>query len=193
MAATLTKAMLEDVSLGCACVKLVEQTYDITDTTFDNADEIYTESGTLSIDQAEDSKTEIKIDQGDQTIATTYEKGEFTITGKVPSTAIPLFEYFYSSASITSPTLTAGITGSDGTTKYKTAKGFDISGQRKKVTMFIESESRNTALIFTNVELVPTFTWGDVKTTPIGITFNGTVLAATKDKAPSLIILKQGE
>lgn len=193
MAATLTKAMLEDVSVGCACIKLIEQTYDITDTTFDNADEIFTESGTLNVSQADASKTDIKLDQLDQTVKSVYEKGEFTVTGKVPSTAIPLFEYFYSSASITSPTLTAGITGADGTTKYKTAKGFDISGLRKKVTMFIESESGNTALIFTNVELVPTFTWGDVKTTPIGITFNGTVLAATKDKAPSLIILKQGE
>ena len=55
--------MLGDLMTGCACIKLVDQVNTLTDTTFADADEIYTTEGSLAIAQAEASKTESKIDQ----------------------------------------------------------------------------------------------------------------------------------
>lgn len=189
MAATLTAEMLKDIEMGNASVRLVEQTDTITDTTFDDADQIFTTEGTLQISQAEATKTEFKIDQRDAAVAVNYESGEFNVNGTVPSSAIPLFDYFYNKSG-SQPTLTTGITSVDGATKYTEANGYDLDAKRKKVTMLVESQSKKTAIIFTNVELVTALNWGDVKTTPIGLTFTGTVMASAKDKAPSFIILK---
>lgn len=189
MAATLTEAILKDIEMGNASVRLVEQTDNITDTTFDDADQIFTTEGTLQIQQAEATKTEFKIDQKDAAVAVNYESGEFTINGTVPSSAIPLFDYFYNKSS-NQPALTTGITSVDGSAKYTEAYGYDLDAKRKKVTMLVESQSKKTAIIFTNVEMVTSLNWGEVKTTPIGLTFTGTVLAASGTGVPSFIILK---
>lgn len=191
MAATLTEAMLSDLAVGNACIKLVEQTDTLKDTTFDNADEIFTTEGSLNITQADPTKTNINIDQGEVPIDTAYTAGDFTITGTVPSVAIALFDYFYNPAK-TQPSLTSGITGSDGTTKYKTARGYNIDNKRKKCTIFIESESRQTAIVFMNVDIVTVINWGTVKTTPLGLNFTGTVLRNNTEGAPDFVILKSG-
>lgn len=189
MAATLTESILKDLEMGNASVKLIEQTDTISDTMFDDADKIFTTEGTLQIAQAEATKTEFKIDQKDAAVAVNYESGEFTINGTVPSSAIELFDYFYNKSTI-QPTLTTGITAEDGVTKYTQATGYNLDAKRKKVTMLVESQSKKTAIIFVNVELVTSLSWGDVKTTPIGLTFTGTVLAATAAGVPSFVILK---
>lgn len=189
MAATLTEDILKDIEMGNACIRLVEQTDTITATTFDGADQIFTTEGTLQITQAEPTKTEFKIDQKDAAVAVNYESGEFTLNGTVPSSAIELFDYFYNQ-STTQPTLGTGITSIDGTTKYTSGTGYNLDAKRKKVSLLVESQSKKTAIVFVNVELVTSLNWGEVKTTPIGLTFVGTVLAATASGVPSFIILK---
>lgn len=188
MAATLTEEMLQDIEMGNASVRLVEQTNTISNTTFDEADYIYTTAGTLQIQQADASKTEFKIDQKDAAVAVNYESGEFTVGGTIPSCAIPLFDYFYNK-SATQPAITA-LKAVDGVSTYSSATGYNLDAKRKKVTMLVESQSKKTAIVFVNVELVTALNWGDVKTNPIGLTFTGTVLAATATGIPSFIILK---
>ena len=192
MAATLTKSILKDLMIGASSVRLVEQTDILTDTTFDDADEIFTTEGTLSIAQADPTTTEIRIDQSDTAIDTSYTAGEFPITGTVPSSAIPLFDYFFNK-STTQPTLTTGITSIDGTTKYKTAAGYNLDNKRKKVTMLIESQSKKTAVVFMNVDMIVSINWGDVKTNPLGLNFTGTVLCNNTSSQPTFVILKSGE
>ena len=192
MAAKLTKSILKDLMVGVSSVRLAEQTDILTDTTFDDADEIFTTEGTLSIAQADPTTNEIRIDQSDIAIDTSYTAGEFPITGTVPSSAIPLFDYFFNK-STTQPTLTTGITSIDGTTKYKAATGYNLDNKRKKVTMLIESQSKKTAVVFMNVDMMVSINWGDVKTNPLGLNFTGTVLSSNTSGQPTFVILKSGE
>ena len=189
MAATLTKAMLNDLETGNAIVKIIPQTNTITDTSFNDANTLYTADGTLTITQAQPTKTEIKVDQMDAAVAVVYEAGEFTVSGTLPTTAIEAFEYFYSK-STNQPTLTTGITANDGVTKLTEATGFNLDGKRVNVTMYIESKSGKTAIVFTNVVMIVNINWGTVKTTPFGLEFTGTVLSATAEGVPSFIVLK---
>lgn len=192
MAATLTKAILKDLMVGVSSVRLVEQTDVLTDTTFDDADEIFTTEGTLNIAQADPTTNEIRIDQSDTAIDTSYTAGEFPITGTVPSSAIPLFDYFFNK-STTQAVLTTGITSIDGTTKYTKATGYNLDNKRKKVTMLIESQSKKTAVAFMNVDMIVSINWGDVKTNPLGLNFTGTVLGNNTSGQATFHILKSGE
>ncbi|WP_459187304.1 hypothetical protein ACGE0T_14340 [Parabacteroides sp. APC149_11_2_Y6] len=189
MAATLTEAILNDLMMGVSSIRMVDQTDSLTDTTFDDADQIFTTEGSLNIAQGDPTKTEIKIDQSDLAIETAYTAGEFPITGTVPSSAIELFDYFFNKSK-TQPTLTTGITSIDGTTKYKSASGYSLDNKRKRVTMLIESQSKKTAVVFMNVDMVVSINWGEVKTTPLGLNFSGTVLRNSTDGKSDFIILK---
>lgn len=189
MAATLTDEILQDLAIGNSSIKIVDQTDTLSDTTFNDADRIFTMEGTLNISQGDPTKTEIKIDQSDLAIDTSYTSGEFTITGTVPASAIPLFDYFYNK-STTQPTITAGITASDGVTKYNTAAAYKLDNKRKKVTMLIESQSHKTAIVFMNVDMIVSVNWNDVKTNPLGLNFTGTVLRNSSEGKGDFVILK---
>lgn len=189
MAATLTDEILKDLAIGNSSIKMVEQTDTLTATTFDEADRIFTTEGTLNIAQGDPTKTDVKIDQSDLAIDTSYTAGEFTITGTVPSSAIALFDYFYNK-STSQPTITAGITASDGTTKYNSAAAYNLDNKRKKVTMLLESQSNKTAIVFMNVDMIVSINWNDVKTSPLGLNFTGTVLRNSSEGKGDFVILK---
>lgn len=189
MAATLTRAILNDLEKGQACIKVVTQTDVLTDTTFDDADKLFTAKDTFSIVQAEPTKTEIKIDQYDETIDTTVEIGEFNITGSIPSSAIELFEFFYPTASV-QPSLTTGIIGDDGVTKYTEAKAFYHEPKEINVTMLVESQSKKTALVFTHVKMVVSMNHDSVQSNLFVLNFNGTVLKPRTAGTGSFVVLK---
>lgn len=182
--------MLDDLKKGNASFKVVSQTYDIKDNTFDDADQFYTVEGTLTISGGEATVTGIKIDQSQTSISEYEEFSDVTIAGSIPSTATEVFDYFYNK-STKQPTLTDGITASDGVTKLKEAKGYGINGKGKDLTILIESDSHDTAIIFTNVKLYASApSVANVKTEPWAIPFNGIAKEATLDGAPGMIILK---
>ena len=190
MAATLTKSMLDDLRKGNASFKVIPQTYNITDTSFDDADQFYTIEGTLAVGGGEASITGIKIDQAKSSISETEDFSDVTVTGSIPSTALELFDFFYDK-STTQPALTTGITASDGVTKLTEASGYSLNGKGKNVTILLESESNDTAIIFTNVKLyasAPSLT--NVKSEPWVVPFNGIAKEATQSGAASMIILK---
>lgn len=190
MTATLTKSMLNDLKKGNASFKVVPQTYDITDTTFDDADQFFTVEGTLSISGGEATVTGIKIDQSQSSISEYEEFSDVTIAGSIPSTALEVFDFFYNKSS-KQPNLTNGITSSDGVTKLKEAAGYAINGKGKDLTILVESDSRDTAVIFTNVKLYASApSLANVKTEPWAIPFNGIAKEATLEGAPAMIILK---
>lgn len=188
----LSKEILKNLMLGVFSIRLAEQTDVLTDTTFDNSDEIYTTEGTLNVDQADPSVNELRIDQSDVPIDTSYTAGEYKITGTLPSSAKPVFDYFYEKSS-EQPTLTNGITSADGTTKYKKAYGYEIQSKRKKATIMIENQAKDRAIVLMNVDLIASTKWGDVKTSPLGIGISGTVLSNNTKGQPSFVILENGE
>lgn len=190
MAATLTKSMLDDLEKGNASFRVIPQTYNITDTSFDDADQFFTIEGTLSISGGEASVTGIKIDQAKSSLKETEEFSDVTISGNIPSTALEVFDFFYDK-SIDQPTLTTGITMSDGVTKLTEASGYSLNGKGKDLTILVESDSNKTAIIFTNVRLYAgAVNLSNVKTEPWIVPFSGIAKEATQAKAPSIIVLK---
>lgn len=189
MAATLTRAILNDLEKGQACIKVVTQTDTLTDTTFADADKLFTSKDSFAIAQADPTMTEIKIDQYDETIDTSVELGEFNISGSIPSSAIELFDYFYPVATI-QPTLTTGIIGDDGVTKYTEAKAYNHEPKEVNVTMFVESQSKKSALVFTHVRMTVVMNHDSVQTNLFTLNFTGTVLKPRTDGAGSFVVLK---
>lgn len=190
MAATLTRAMLDDLRKGNASFKVVPQTYNITDTTFDDADQFFTVEDTLAIGGGDVTINGIKIDQSTANISEYEEFADVTISGSIPSTALEVFDYLFEKSN-TQPTLTSGITASDGITKLTEASGYKLNGKGKAVTILIESDSKDTAIIYTNVKLFAgALNASNVKSTPWAIPFNGLAKEATVDGAPSFIVLK---
>ena len=153
MAATLTAAMKSDLGKGNARILIIPTVDPITNTSFDDADELFTTNGTLAVAEAEPTQTEIKLDQGGgEQLTNMYEIGKTTIKGTVPLVATALYNYFY-----------IQLTGSDkpisGSTITIKGKTFNVAGcytlEKKivNVSMYLESESGNTAVIYHNCEM----------------------------------------
>lgn len=187
--ATLTKQIINDLTIGNACIKVINQTNSITDSSFTDADKFFTYADTLSIVQEEMTRTDVKIDQYDETIGGTYESGAYTISGEVPSTAIEAFEYFWDKSTV-QPTLTSGITADDGVTKFTSATAFNLNSKKRKATILVESQDHRTAVIFTNVELTAVQNWETVRTEPYTINFSGSIMTPTAEGVGAFIVLK---
>ncbi len=166
MAATLTESVLQDVMTGIAKIKLVP-VGKIIATTFDEADEIFTVKDSVNVSQTAPTKNEVKIDQRETAIAVTYESGEFTITGQIPSMAEPLLKYFYN----TTATAPIAITG------YNAGVGVKLDRKSVKAMLYIEAQS-GQALIITNCEFVTNIMWDSTSTTPLRLEFTATALTA---------------
>lgn len=189
MAATLDKGILDAIMTGNSSIRMIPRVDAITDTSFDEADEIFTVEGTLSIEQAEPTSNPINLDQTDLPAKTIYTAGEYALSADVPSVATEMLEYFYDPAT-TQPTLTTGITGADGTTKYKNPKGFFAQPKRKSVTMLLEDRDKQNALVLMNVDLVASQSFTNVKTSAFVIRLTGSVLTNPTAGAPDFVVLK---
>ena len=97
MAATLTKAMIDDLHKGMASISLLKYpeggvTFGTLD--FSDADQIFTLKDSFSITPSDPTSEEVKIDQGDKTIDTTITTGEYKMAGQIPSVAVAVLDYF---------------------------------------------------------------------------------------------------
>lgn len=179
-ASDITRSILNAQFKGQTCVRFVEQTDTITDATFANAGLLFTEKDSFSLVQADPTRTDIKIDQGDETIDTAVENGEFTVSGSIPSFDVKVFKLFYPEAA-TQPTITTGITGIDGTTKFDSVTAFDFAPKELDVTMWVESANKKYAYILTHVRLTAVMNHDSVSTTLFTLNFTGTVLKPRTD------------
>lgn len=185
--ATLTKAMLEDLHKGCAAIRLIAQTDDITTADFSQADEIFTLKDTFSVNQGEPTVDEIKIDQGDKTILTDVDTAEFNMSGDIPSAAKELFDYFFATNSGTAATKVT--TKVDGSTADYEGYGYSTAPKMTKATVLVKSASGNTAVAFMNVQFVVNYVDDDMNN-PQRVHFIGTVLANTGDGEDFYILTK---
>ena len=180
--ATLTHAMLDDLHIGNACLSILPYNasgVDITSAmTFASADKIYTLEGTFNLECDDPSSTDIKIDQHQEVIDTSIDKGgNWRMTGNIPSVAVNLLQYFFTEGSaINAGTASSlkGVTGAEGT--FYTGQGFMATPETIEVTVLAESESKNTAILFPHVKMIVSKPKKDDNDNPAYLSFVGFVL-----------------
>jgi hypothetical protein len=185
-AATLTKAMLEDLHKGMAAISLV--TYpsggvDFDTLDFKSADQIFTIKDSFNLTPSESSTEEIKIDQRDEAIDTTVTKGEWTMAGNIPSVATALLAYFFNQGQTV-----ASLIGQEGDT-YAGA-GYFSEAKEVICSVLIESASKKTAIAFARVKFVVNGISIEGTDTPSYLAFTGSVLANTMSGKGDFAVLK---
>ena len=148
---------------------------------FSSAGLLYSIEGSLSIEWAEPTLEELKVDQMQQTIAVDIEKGDITFTANYPTIAqAALAELF--KADNTEKTVTA-----DSSTQYK-GKGIFLTPQQTEVTMMIEDQDQKYAVIFARVSLTARLVYdSDNRIWYIGL--DGRILANLKSGEPDALII----
>lgn len=179
---TLTHAMLDDLHVGNASLSLLPYSASGVDITsgldFSNADQIFTLEGSFNLESDDPSSTDIRIDQHQEVIDTSIDKGgNWRMTGNIPSIATALLEYFFTEGSAiaagTASNLT-GVTGAEGT--YYTGRGFLATPETIEVTILAESESKNTAILFPHVKMIVSKPKKDDNDNPAYLSFVGFIL-----------------
>lgn len=175
MAATLTSAMKSDLAYGNAKILLAKYASGgLTDSTFTDADEIYTTKDSFKITESDPTSTLIQLDQGAGECAGQIPiQNETNIEATIPFSATELFDYFYNKATSSAISLTTGIVS--GSSTYKTGTNYSFNKKVVKVKMLVESYTKNTALVFHNVDLMVTLIQDSVNSTPLGLKLMGKV------------------
>ncbi len=163
MAATLTKAALDKIFVGISKIQLAP-VGELKATTFDTADEIFTVKDSVSFSQAQPTKTEIKVDQFSAPIAASYESGEFTITGNIPSLAKEILAYFYKVNS----TAPVAITG------FTKGTGIDLENKIVEAMIKITSGDGKMAVVIPRCEFIANFDWSNTSTSAMAVMFTAT-------------------
>ena len=194
MTTTLTHDMLADLNIGNASLSLLPYAatgLDITSgVSFSGADQIFTLEGSLQLTADDPSGSSIRIDQHREVIDTDIDKGgNWRMLGNIPSQAVELLSYFFTdgaavaAGSVSTPT---GVTGQDGNAYY-TGKGFLATPEIIEVSILMESESKNTAILFPHVKLVVSPVKKDDNTNPAYLSFVGFILPNPYKKSDALV------
>lgn len=191
--ATLTHAMLEDLHVGNASISLLAYTNGGVDITsgldFSSADRIFTLEGSFNLTSDDPTSSDIKIDQYQEVIDTKITKGRnWRMTGNIPSQAQALLEYFYTEGSTIAAGTAAspkGVKGADGA--FYTGEGFLSTPETKEVTTLVESESKNTAVLFAHVKLIVSPMRRDDNDNPAYFPFVGYILPNPYKKDSTLV------
>lgn len=172
--ATLTSNMTDDLQKGMAAISLLpyneEKGVTFSNLDFSGADQIFTLKDSFSVTPSDPTSEEIKIDQGDKTIDTTVETGEYKMAGQIPSVAVEVLDYFMNKA-----TTVTGVKGQDGTTY--SGNSYEIEPREVICTVLIESASKKTAIVFAKVKFVIPGVTIENAATPAYLAFNADVLA----------------
>ena len=180
--ATLTQAMLDDLHIGNASLSLLAYSAAGLDMTagvdFSAADQIFTLENSFQLVCDDPSGSEIRIDQHQKVIDTQINKGgNWRMQGNIPSQAQALLEYFFPEGkAISAGTVGSvkGVKGSDGA--FYTGEGFLSTPEIIEVSVLVESESKNTAILFAHVKMVVSPVKKDDNSNPAYLSFVGYVL-----------------
>lgn len=181
---TLKKELLDSLARGIASTKILPVTSGSVTTgslDFTNAGLIYSIEGSLNIEWAEPTLEELKVDQMQQTIAVDVEKGDITFSANYPTIAEAAIAEFFEADS-TSKTITA-----DANTQYQ-GKGFFLSPKQTEVSMMIEDQAKNFAVIFARVSLTARIVYdSDNRIWYIGL--DGRILSNLAENEPDALII----
>lgn len=172
--ATLTHAMLDDLHIGNASISIKPYAAGGLDLTaaqsFADADQIYTLEDTFNLTSDDPSSTDIRIDQHREVIDVSIDKGgNWIMTGNIPTQAAAVLQYFFPDGAATGT-----VTGTDGATY--TGQGVLSTPEVIEVSALVESESKNTAILFAHVKMVVSRPKKDDNSNPLYLTFTGFIL-----------------
>jgi hypothetical protein len=182
---TLTKDLLNSLARGIATTKILPGAANgavtMSSLSFTTAGLIYSIEGSLSIEWAEPTLEELKVDQGQQSIAVDIEKGDITFSANYPTIAQAALTEFFDADS-TSVTVTA-----DASHQYQ-GKGIFLTPKQTEVTMMIEDQDQEWAIIFARVSLTARLVYdSDNRIWYIGL--NGRILSNLADGQPDALII----
>lgn len=144
---------------------------------FGGADELFTLQDTFAIPQDDPTKTEIKIDQFQETIDTEEEPGAWNFNGTIPANCIEVLEVFYQKILGSSSALVS-VTGQDGTTTYS-GETFGMTPLSVYATILVESEDKKESIAFAKVKLTAKMD-RDTDSGLMTVALSGTILANDK-------------
>lgn len=189
--------MLSDMMKGNAAISLLacpdsgEVTLDSLD--FSEADQIFTVKDSFSVSEGDPTTENTQIDQMDEIVDSQITEGDYSMTGQVPSNATDLFDYFYEAGKTvgSESTTVTGIKGQGEDGPTYVGKSY---GGKKEVycSVLVESQSRETAVVFARVRCVLSRPVLENTSTPGYCTFNGYILANLKDGEGNFAVLRKG-
>lgn len=181
---TLKKDLLAKLARGIASTKILPVAtngeVDMTSLDFTTAGLIYSVEGSLSVDWAEPTIDEIRVDQLLQTIAIDVDKGDITFSANYPTVAEEAIAEFFK-VNATDYTVVG-----DASVSYK-GKGIFLTPKSTEVTMMIEDQDQKYAVIFARVAITARLAYDqDNKMWYIGL--SGRVLTNLKAGHPDALI-----
>lgn len=182
---TFTKDLLAKLARGISktyIAPVTDGSVSFSSSTFSNAGLLYSIEGSMTIDWAEPSISEIRVDQGLQTIAMDVEKGEVTFSANYPTMAsVALSEFFEKVGS------TFSVTGNETSPNTYTGTGFTLEPKTTEVSVMITDMDEKFAICMARVSLTARIAYDtDNKIWYIGL--NGRVLTNLATNQPDVLV-----
>ncbi len=170
MAATLTKAMLDDLHKGSATVSILDWTVPVAlnGLSFKDADQLFSLEDSLVLSPDDPSGEGIYVDQKHALIDYSMESGDWTLTLNVPTSNEALYDRFFEKVEEN-----VSITGQNGETLAGTGYG---APKEVELTVNLTSESGKTAIALGHVKFLASFPNIENRSTPLYAKLTGHVL-----------------
>lgn len=180
---TLKKDLLEKLARGIATTKILPVTngeVTMTALDFSSAGQIFSIEDSFDLNWAEPSIDELRIDQGQQTIAIDVDRGDVTFAANYPTSASEaIAELFNISESDCVITAESGVS--------YTGKGVFLEPKTTEVSLLVEDQSKAYSVTFARIALTARYAYDqDRKVWYIGL--NGRALMNLKSGQPDIVI-----
>lgn len=172
---TLKQELLSSLARGIASTKILPVTkgsVTMSAIDFTSAGLIYSIEGTFDLDWSEPSIDEIKVDQGQQTIAIDIDKGDITFSANYPTVATAALDEFFE--------VGKAVTVTTGANESYSGKSYMLTPKTTEVSMLVEDQDKKYAITFARVSITARLAYdSDTKMWYIGL--NGRVLTNLAD------------
>ena len=193
MAQKITEAALADLHLGVASLSIKEYTpggVTLTGMDFSAAEQLFSLETTFNLSSGTPTFSDIRVDQHRKVIDSSVETDDsWTLTGNFPSVAEALCDVAFSKVG-SSVTVTGHTEGEVAGVSYS-GQGYSNVSKIKEYSILVESESKNTAILFARVRVIFSKPAHDDNTTPTYVVFTGSVLPNEKSGEADWVPLKQ--
>lgn len=185
---TFTKDLLAKLARGIAktyIAPVTDGSVTFSSSTFTNAGLLYSVEGSLAIDWAEPSISEIRVDQGLQTIAMDVEKGEVTFSANYPTMASAALSELFAKVGTTFT-----VAPPETNPASYTGTGFTLEPKTTEVSVMITDMDEQFAICMARVSLTARIAYdSDNKIWYIGL--NGRVLANLAENQPDVVVAEK--
>lgn len=183
---TFTKDLLAKLARGISktyIAPVTDGSVTFSASTFSNAGLLYSVEGSLAIDWSEPSITEIRVDQGLQTIALDVEKGDITFSANYPTMASAALAEFFDQVGSSNFTVATP----DTTPISFSGPGFTLEPKTTEVSVMITDMDEKFAITMARVSLTARIAYdSDNKIWYIGL--NGRVLTNLAANQPDAVV-----